>query len=168
MLDRVKEFLRIDGYEEDYFLESLISASKIYIKNATGVVADETNNLHELAVKLLVSHSFENRLPIGQGEKLAFSLDSILFQMKYCFVASPTNLTAYVSNGIVDLSWDANSESDLKGYKVHQNGLEISSVITNSYQVTGLTQGTYLFQVLAFDDVDVKSKLTKAISVEVV
>lgn len=168
MLQAVKDFLRIDGTAEDISLGSLILASKMYIKNATGVIVDETNDLHKLAISLLVSHSYENRLPVGQNEKLAFSLDSILTQMKYCFVATPVNLKASVSNGIVDLSWDANSESDLAGYKVYKNSLEISSVITNSYQVTGLLKGTYLFQVLAFDDSGIQSKLTKVISVEVV
>ena len=168
MLQEVKNFLRIDGVEEDTFLASLISAAKIYIKNATGVIVEETNDLHKLAINLLVSNSYENRLPLGQGEKLAFSLDSILFQLKYCFVKSPTNLIAQVVNGVVDLSWDANIESDLAGYEVYQNSVKISAVITNSYQITGLLAGTYLFQVLAYDESNNQSKLTKAISVEVV
>ena len=167
MLQEVKNFVRVDGTDEDISLGSLISASKLFFKNTTGIVVDETNDLHELAIKLLVSNSYENRLPVGEGEKLAFSLDSILFQLKYCFVKSPVNLSSYVTNSVVDLSWDANSESDLAGYEVYQGGIKISSVITNSYQVIGLTQGTYLFQVLAFDDSGTQSKLTKAISVEV-
>lgn len=168
MLQEVKNFLRIDGVEEDTFLTSLISAAKIYIKNATGVVVDELNDLHKLAVNLLVSNSYENRLPVGQGEKLAFSLDSIIFQLKYCYVATPANFSAYLVDGTVNLSWDANNESDLAGYKVYQDGLEISSVIINEYKVEGLLSGTYLFQVLAYDESNNQSKLTKAISVEVV
>jgi uncharacterized phage protein (predicted DNA packaging) len=85
MLEEVKNYLRIDGSEEDSFLASLILASKEYIKNATGITVDENNDLHKLAVKLLVSQSYENRLPIGEGAKLAFSLESILLQMKYCY-----------------------------------------------------------------------------------
>ena len=168
MLQEVKDFLRIDGVEEDIFLASLISAAKIYIKNATGVIAEETNDLHKLAINLLVSHSYEHRLPVGIGEKLAFSLESILFQLKYCFVKIPTNLIAQVVNGVVDLSWDANNESNLSGYEVYQDGVKISSVITNSYQITGLLAGTYSFQVLAYDESNNQSKLTKAVSVEVV
>lgn len=85
MIEEVKIYLRIDGSEEDFFLASLISASKEYIKNAVGVPVDETNDLHKLAVMLMVAHSYENRLPIGEGEKLAFSLESILLQMRYCY-----------------------------------------------------------------------------------
>lgn len=85
MLEEVKAYLRIDGSEEDTFLTSLILASKEYIKNATGITVDETKDLHKLAVNLMVSHSYENRLPIGKGNTLAFSLESILTQMKYCY-----------------------------------------------------------------------------------
>ena len=85
MLEEVKGFLRIDGSEEDVFLSSLILASKEYLKNATGLTVDETNDLHKLAVNLMVSHSYENRLPIGDGDALAFSLESIITQMKYCY-----------------------------------------------------------------------------------
>jgi uncharacterized phage protein (predicted DNA packaging) len=84
-LDDIKLYLRIDGSEEDFFLTSLISASKIYLKNATGIDVDETNDLHNLAVSLLVSNSYENRLPIGQGNNLSFSLESIIYQMRYCY-----------------------------------------------------------------------------------
>jgi uncharacterized phage protein (predicted DNA packaging) len=84
LLPKIKEFLRIDGGEEDLFLSSLILASKAYIKNATGVNVIDTDNLHILAVSLLVAHSYENRLPMGKGETLPFSLESILVQIKYC------------------------------------------------------------------------------------
>ena len=168
MLQEVKDFLRIDGVEEDVFLASLISAAKIYIKNATGIIADETNELHKLAVNLLVANSYENRLPIGKDEKLAFSLESVILQIKYCFVAIPANLGAHLVDETVNLTWDANNESDLVGYEVYQDGVNISSVITNLYKITGLLPGTYLFQVLAYDESGNQSKLTRSISVEVV
>jgi uncharacterized phage protein (predicted DNA packaging) len=85
MLEEVRAYLRIDGGEEDMFLSSLIMASKEYLKNASGVTVDETNDLHKLAVNLLVSQSYEHRLPIGEGDSLAFSLESIITQMKYCY-----------------------------------------------------------------------------------
>lgn len=168
MLEEVKNFLRIDGDEDNILLASLILAAKIYIKNATDVVVDELNDLHKLAVNLLVAHSYEHRLPVGQEEKLAFSLESIILQLKYCYVATPANFSAYLVDGIVNLTWDENSEYDLVGYKVYQNGLEITSIITNEYKIEGLLPGTYLFQVLAYDESNNKSKLTKAISIEVV
>lgn len=83
MLLEVKEYLRIDGSEEDFFLTSLIDAAKLFIKNATGTTVDELNELHKLAVYLLVSHWYENREVVGKADKLAYSLDSILFQMQF-------------------------------------------------------------------------------------
>jgi uncharacterized phage protein (predicted DNA packaging) len=84
MLDEVKEFLRIDGEGEEVFLSSLITASKAYIKNATGTDVIEDDYLHKLAINLLVSHWYENREVVGKIDKLAFGLESILLQIKYC------------------------------------------------------------------------------------
>jgi uncharacterized phage protein (predicted DNA packaging) len=83
MLLEVKTYLRIDGTEDDILLSSLILAAKEYIKNATGIEIDETKDLHKLAVSLLVAHWHENREVIGKADKLAFSLESILFQLQY-------------------------------------------------------------------------------------
>jgi uncharacterized phage protein (predicted DNA packaging) len=83
MLDDVKTYLRIDGTEDDVFLSSLISGAKLFINNATGKTVNESNDLHKLAVSLLCSHWYENREVVGKADKLAFSLDSILFQISF-------------------------------------------------------------------------------------
>jgi uncharacterized phage protein (predicted DNA packaging) len=83
MLDEVKAYLRIDGTEDDILLGSLIAAAESYIKNATGIDVDESNDLHKLAVSLLVVHWYENRQTVGNLNKIAFSLDSILMQIEY-------------------------------------------------------------------------------------
>jgi uncharacterized phage protein (predicted DNA packaging) len=85
MLEEVKTYLRIDGSEDDIFLTSLISSAKEYIKNGTGIQADETNDMHKLAINLLVANWYENREPVGKADKLAFSLESIFLQLKYCY-----------------------------------------------------------------------------------
>jgi uncharacterized phage protein (predicted DNA packaging) len=87
MLEEVKQYLRIDGSEEDSFLASLIPAAKIYIKNATDINVNENDELQKLAVFLLVSHWYENRQVVAVGtisKELEFSLRSILIQMRYC------------------------------------------------------------------------------------
>lgn len=85
----VKEFLRLEqGYtEEDIFINSLIIAAKEYIKNATGLDYDDTNELYKLGVKILVTHWYENREAISEKktDKIAFSLNSILTQLQYCY-----------------------------------------------------------------------------------
>lgn len=85
MLNEVKQYLRveIDWTEEDSLLSSFILAAKSYVKNATGIEVDESNDLHKLAVCLLVVNWYENREPVGKADKLAFSLESILFQMQF-------------------------------------------------------------------------------------
>lgn len=85
MLEELKQYLRIDGGEEDTFLTSLLSLSKQYIKTATGKEVDETNALHKLAMFLFCAHQYENRNPVitGSSKSLEFSLQSILFQMEW-------------------------------------------------------------------------------------
>lgn len=85
LLTYIKQYLRIeqDWTEDDSVLSSLIIAAKNYIKNATGIDIVETNELHKLALSLLVIHWYENREIVGKVDKLAFSLDSILKQITY-------------------------------------------------------------------------------------
>lgn len=83
VLDYVKAYLRIDGGGEDFFLSSLINVAKSYIKEATGVTADEEDDLHKLTIALLVSNWYENRLPVGKADDMSFSLRSLLTQIEY-------------------------------------------------------------------------------------
>lgn len=85
MLEELKNYLRIDGDEDDTFLVSLLSSSKQFIKAATGKDVDETKDLHKLAIFLFCAHQYENRNPIisEQSNKLDYSLHSILFQIEW-------------------------------------------------------------------------------------
>lgn len=85
-IQEIKEYLRIDGSEEDNLIQGLRLAAEQYLDNA-GISKDYTNELYKLAVMLLVSHWYENRdvEKIGVSvNKLRFSLDSIIIQLKYC------------------------------------------------------------------------------------
>ncbi|EPY2286637.1 head-tail connector protein [Clostridium sporogenes] len=89
-LDELKEYLRIDGEDEDTTLSSLLFAAKSYIKNGTGLEEDMIKNdeileLYKLCLKLLISHWYENRVIETTGpnfHKLSFSVDSILIQLE--------------------------------------------------------------------------------------
>lgn len=85
MLEELKNYLRIDGDEEDNFLVSLLSSSKQFIKTATGKEIDETKDLHKLAIFLFCAHQYENRNPVvsEQSNKLDYSLHSVLFQIEW-------------------------------------------------------------------------------------
>ncbi|PEL80022.1 head-tail connector protein [Bacillus wiedmannii] len=83
-LKEAKEYLRVDGDEEDTLISSFITAAEIYIKNATSKKVDLKSELAKLAVRILISHWYENREAVGKAEQLAFSLQSILVQLQYC------------------------------------------------------------------------------------
>lgn len=89
-LSEVKGFLRIeqDYTLEDTFLESLIESAEMYILNATDKTFDSTNELAKLAVKMLITHWYENRqvesYSNSNSKKISFSLDCILTQLRFC------------------------------------------------------------------------------------
>ncbi|KYH35837.1 phage gp6-like head-tail connector protein [Clostridium tepidiprofundi DSM 19306] len=93
-ITEIKEFLRLeqDYTEEDMFLNALIQASEGYIYNATGLNGTDITDanqieLYKLAQKLLITHWYENREAISEKktDKIAFSLNSILVQLQYCY-----------------------------------------------------------------------------------
>ncbi|WP_342562368.1 cohesin domain-containing protein [Paenibacillus sp. FSL R7-0345] len=64
----------------------------------------------------------------------------------------PSGLTGSANDGQVILNWNANSESDIAGYKVYNNGVLYTTVTTTTSTVTGLNNGTdYTFAVSAID-----------------
>lgn len=84
-LEELKLFLRIDDYEEDNLVQVLQLSAEEYLTNA-GITKDYSKELYKLAIKILVSHWYENRSveTIGKNvSKIAFGLDTILIQLKY-------------------------------------------------------------------------------------
>lgn len=81
-LEELRIFLKIDGTDEDITIEGLQLASEEYLSNC-GVTKDYTKALYKLATKLLVGHWYENRSVTGKADKLAFSLESMIIQLKY-------------------------------------------------------------------------------------
>jgi len=84
-LPEVKEWLRVDGNDDDSTLGILIKASEDYLKNATGKTFDDTNNQAKLFCLVLITDWFENRELIGKkpSEKVRESIKSILLQLQY-------------------------------------------------------------------------------------
>lgn len=84
-LEELKLFLRIDGEEENSLIEGLKIGAEEYLTNA-GIQKDYSKELYKLAIKILISHWYENRSveTIGKNvSKIAFGLDTILVQLKY-------------------------------------------------------------------------------------
>ena len=89
--DDVKEFMKIDGDEENVTIESLIMAAKSFIYSKTNYRFDFFKDLEGqtmenaqalLALKMLCLHWYENREPVGSGELLAMSLNSLIIHLQ--------------------------------------------------------------------------------------
>ena len=88
-LSETKEWLRVDGSEEDATITMLIKAANEYLENATGRKFDNTNNQARLFCLVLVTDWYENRDLIGAkpSEKVRFSIQSMLAQLQYCHIS---------------------------------------------------------------------------------
>lgn len=80
--EELKLFMRVDSSDEDTLIQGLQFAAEEYMTNA-GVTKDYTKFLYILAIKILVGHWYENRSIVGKVDKLAYSLDSMILQLKY-------------------------------------------------------------------------------------
>lgn len=83
-LAETKEWLRVDGNDEDNILEIIIGAAEGYLNNATGHEFDNTNPQAKLFCWVLVTDWYENRELIGSkpSEKVRFSIQSMLTQLQ--------------------------------------------------------------------------------------
>lgn len=79
-----REWLR-DYETQESTLQMLINAAEEYLENATGKDFDHSNNLAKLFCLVLVTDWNENRQMVGKvSEKIRFTIDSMLLQLKYC------------------------------------------------------------------------------------
>lgn len=82
-LDEVKEWLRIDGEDDDTTLRMLINVSENYLKKATGKEFDATNEDAKLFCLVLITDWFENREFVGKVDNVRYVVKSILMQLEY-------------------------------------------------------------------------------------
>lgn len=97
LLDELKEYLRIDGNEEDGSLNLLLSSSKSYLTSAgvpepddldVPVVGDDPNAKYKLVVCMLAVHWYENRLVVTPSTikieqvPVAYGAQSLILQLK--------------------------------------------------------------------------------------
>lgn len=81
LLSYVKNYMKIDDTdnEEDTLVSSLILASKISLTNS-GVNVDENNELHKLAIAMLTSQRYEDRLGKSTANN-SFIINSLITQI---------------------------------------------------------------------------------------
>ncbi|AJA42862.1 phage gp6-like head-tail connector protein [Clostridium tetani] len=86
-LEETKEFLKVDYSDEDNYIQDLINASELYLKNSTGKSYDNTNPLAKLFCKVLVSDWYDNRGFMEENKvttKVRYTIQSIIVQLSYC------------------------------------------------------------------------------------
>ncbi|MBM7598474.1 putative phage protein (predicted DNA packaging) [Virgibacillus halotolerans] len=82
MLELAKEYLRVDGNDEDLIIRSLIDTAKQYIKSATNVDYKEDNHAYKMVVLLLTTRWYENRNLVGKNDDLDYTISSMLLQIE--------------------------------------------------------------------------------------
>ena len=90
----------------------------------------------------------------GAIRRIEYFSNAILLKICLSFILLFVSMTPAFA-GSVNLSWDANTEPDLAGYKVYfgtssgNYGTPASVGNTTSYSLAGLSDGTYFFAVTA-------------------
>lgn len=80
-LGEIKEFLKIDGNDDDALLTSFQKSAEEYLLNA-GVVCDYTKELYKLAVKMLIGTWYENKDLNSERDLSICSLKNIIVQLR--------------------------------------------------------------------------------------
>jgi hypothetical protein len=150
--DDVKTILGVDGGEYDSKLALFVPFAEGMLKGK-GVV-DTTSEKYKMAVAIIVSEKLDGK------SDFSIDLDSIVLQLKYCYIAAPSELTGTISGEQITLSWKANKESDLVGYKIYKDSVQIGNSLTNSFQVA---YSAGIYQVTAYDDDQRESKLSQGV-----
>lgn len=98
LLDELKEYLRIDGDEENRSLSTFLQTSISYLENAgvkqprdyyLTVEGKEVFAQHRLAIMMLATHFYENRTTITPStiktaqQPIPYGLQSMMLQLKW-------------------------------------------------------------------------------------
>ncbi|MCS1351152.1 head-tail connector protein [Mechercharimyces sp. CAU 1602] len=78
--EEVKQYLRIDGGEDDVILALLIDGAVEYLRNAG--IEEIDSKLYMLAVMLYVALNYEHRDGADKVERFSYALESIIGQLR--------------------------------------------------------------------------------------
>ena len=90
-LEEVKGYARIDITEDDQLLQTIITATVEYLKNATGKEYPKTDEngvaikyeLEKIYLQLLIAYWYEQRTPAGKvGEDFSYMTKSLMLQLQ--------------------------------------------------------------------------------------
>ncbi|MFT9116558.1 MAG: head-tail connector protein [Sporolactobacillus sp.] len=104
----VEEYLRVgpDDVPDEATIQGLMLAAEGYLLNA-GCLLSTGDALAQLAEKMLVSHWYENREPVGIATKLAYGLNGIITQLQ---LMNPNNIIPDDQEGGDSLESGASSQ----------------------------------------------------------
>jgi len=80
-LEEIAEYARIDTAEEN--IQSFVDSAEAYLLNA-GIAKNESSPIYKLAVKMLVTFWYDNRIPSGDTTAQPFGLAGLITQLQYC------------------------------------------------------------------------------------
>lgn len=83
LMEAAKEYLRIDGDQDDKMLGLLINSAKEYFSNAG--VKEQESELYQLGIMMLVTQWYENRSQNEFGKisnAIEMGLQTIILQLK--------------------------------------------------------------------------------------
>lgn len=103
LLNDLKEYLRIDGDDENRSLSDFLQTAQLYLENA-GVKQPSDFYLivegkdifaqHRLAIMMLATHYYENRVVYNSGKSgdgIPYGLQTLILQLKW---VNPDELSA--------------------------------------------------------------------------
>lgn len=87
---QAEEYLRVgpDDVPDEATIQGLMLAAEGYLLKA-GCLLSADDELAKLAEKMLISHWYENREPVGIATKLAYGLNAIITQLQ---LSNPDNV----------------------------------------------------------------------------
>ena len=79
-LEYIKKYLRIDFDGDDAYIGDLVTLSKNFIKEQTGVEYNANDFVYNQAVLLMVAHFYDNRSPLSEKAvvNVPFSLECMI------------------------------------------------------------------------------------------
>ena len=83
-LEACKNYMRVDGNDDDTLISSLMDAAKAYLRNAGIEEPDsEDSSLYTTAVHSLTLHYYDHRDAVGEEKSFPTGLRPVINQLKH-------------------------------------------------------------------------------------
>ena len=82
-LEACKQYMRVDGTDDDVLIAGLMEAAKEYLAGAGIEEGEDPSPLYQMAVRSLTLHYYDHRDAVGGEAPLPLGLRPILNQLKH-------------------------------------------------------------------------------------